>query len=70
MIYLFTDGFSNQVGGPEQTAFDYPSFKELICAISSLKPEEQKIKLEEAHASWMGEKQEQTDDILIMGIRV
>jgi serine phosphatase RsbU (regulator of sigma subunit)/Tfp pilus assembly protein PilF len=69
MIYLFTDGFSNQVGGPEQTALDSEFFKELLCSISSLKPEEQKTKLEEMHASWKGEKQEQTDDVLIMGIR-
>jgi serine phosphatase RsbU (regulator of sigma subunit)/Tfp pilus assembly protein PilF len=69
MIYLFTDGFFNQVGGSEPATLNYQSFKELICSISSLKPEEQKIKLEEMHVSWKGDMQEQTDDILIMGIQ-
>jgi serine phosphatase RsbU (regulator of sigma subunit)/Tfp pilus assembly protein PilF len=69
MIYLFTDGFSNQIGGPDRSAFNYQSFKELLCSISSLQPAEQKIRLEEAHAFWMGERPNQTDDILITGIR-
>jgi serine phosphatase RsbU (regulator of sigma subunit)/Tfp pilus assembly protein PilF len=69
MIYLFTDGFPNQIGGASQTTYNYHSFKEYLCAISSLEPDQQKIKLEQTHASWMGEKLDQTDDILIMGIR-
>jgi serine phosphatase RsbU (regulator of sigma subunit)/Tfp pilus assembly protein PilF len=69
MIYLFTDGFPHQTGGSGQKEFSEPSFKELLRSISPLKPEEQKIKLDEALALWMGGKMEQTDDILLMGIR-
>jgi serine phosphatase RsbU (regulator of sigma subunit) len=68
MIYLFTDGFPDQIGGPNRKKFYYQPFKDLLIAISSLKPDEQKIKLEAAHTAWMGEKRDQTDDILIMGI--
>jgi serine phosphatase RsbU (regulator of sigma subunit) len=69
MIYLFTDGFPDQIGGPNRKKFYYQPFKDLLVSISALNMEEQKLKLDEAHMSWMGEKKDQTDDILIMGIR-
>jgi serine phosphatase RsbU (regulator of sigma subunit)/Tfp pilus assembly protein PilF len=68
MIYLFTDGFPDQIGGPKRKKFFYPPFKELLKTISFLQPELQHAKLEEAHVQWCRE-MEQTDDILIMGIR-
>jgi serine phosphatase RsbU (regulator of sigma subunit)/tetratricopeptide (TPR) repeat protein len=68
MIYLFTDGFPDQIGGPNRKKFFYPPFKELLKTISILKPELQRTKLEEAHVQWLG-KMDQTDDILILGIR-
>jgi serine phosphatase RsbU (regulator of sigma subunit) len=69
MIYLFTDGFPDQIGGPNRKKFYYPPFKELLLATSSLGMEQQKTKLEETHNHWLSGKYEQTDDILIMGIR-
>jgi serine phosphatase RsbU (regulator of sigma subunit) len=69
MIYLFTDGFPDQIGGPNRKKFYYQPFKDLLVSVSALNMKEQKLKLDEAHMSWMGEKKDQTDDILIMGIR-
>jgi serine phosphatase RsbU (regulator of sigma subunit) len=69
MIYLFTDGFPDQIGGPNRKKFFYPPFKELLKNISSLTPELQQAKLNEAHRRWMGDNMDQTDDILIIGIR-
>jgi serine phosphatase RsbU (regulator of sigma subunit) len=69
MIYLFTDGFPDQMGGPDRKKFFYQPFKELLKNISLLEPEQQREKLDEAHINWMGTKMDQTDDILIMGIR-
>jgi serine phosphatase RsbU (regulator of sigma subunit) len=69
MIYLFTDGFPDQIGGPNRKKFFYPPFKELLRTISSLEPELQQEKLNEAHIQWRGNKMDQTDDILIVGIR-
>jgi serine phosphatase RsbU (regulator of sigma subunit)/Tfp pilus assembly protein PilF len=69
MIYLFTDGFPDQIGGPHRKKFYYPPFKNLLLANSSLDMLQQKAKLEEAHFSWLAGKYEQTDDILVMGIR-
>ncbi len=68
MIYLFTDGFPDQIGGSKRKKFYYPPFKELLLSIHLLPVEEQKKKLHEAHIEWMGERMDQTDDILVMGI--
>ena len=70
MIYLFTDGFPDQIGGRNRKKFFYRPFKDLFLEISILPPEEQRKRLDEAHTNWMGVKMDQTDDILIMGIRV
>jgi serine phosphatase RsbU (regulator of sigma subunit) len=69
VIYLFSDGFADQIGGPNRKKFYYPPFKELLLSNCLLDMELQQIKLEEAHNKWLAGKYEQTDDILIMGIR-
>jgi tetratricopeptide (TPR) repeat protein len=69
MIYLFTDGFPDQIGGPNRKKFYYPPFKELLLSISTLEPHLQHSRLEQAHSEWLGTKMDQTDDILIMGVR-
>ena len=69
MIYLFTDGFPDQIGGPNRKKFFYQPFKELLISISTLDMEIQREQLNEAHTKWLCEKFEQTDDILVMGIR-
>ena len=45
------------------------SFRELLLEISSLSLDKQKIALDKNIEKWMG-KQEQTDDILVMGVRI
>jgi serine phosphatase RsbU (regulator of sigma subunit) len=70
MIYLHTDGFPDQIGGPSRKKFYYQPFKKLLISISELDMETQKEKLDTTHIQWLGEKMEQTDDILIMGIRI
>lgn len=69
MIYAFTDGFPDQIGGENRKKFYYPPFKELLLSICELTPEEQQKKLDQVHIDWMGSKMDQTDDILIIGIR-
>jgi serine phosphatase RsbU (regulator of sigma subunit) len=70
MIYLFSDGFPDQIGGPNRKKFYYPPFKELLLQISSMDVETQKMKLNDMHLRWMGGNMDQTDDILILGIRI
>lgn len=69
MIYLFTDGFPDQLGGDKRKKFFYPPFKELLAGISNLPMNDQKTRLEKVHREWRLGKYEQTDDILIVGIR-
>ena len=69
MIYLFTDGFPDQIGGPNRKKFYYPPFKNLLTTIADLSLSEQYEKLERAHLQWLDGRWEQTDDILIIGIR-
>jgi serine phosphatase RsbU (regulator of sigma subunit) len=69
MIYLFTDGFPDQIGGPHRKKFYYQPFKELLVSISTQDMKNQREQLNAVHAQWLCEKFEQTDDILVMGIR-
>jgi serine phosphatase RsbU (regulator of sigma subunit) len=68
MIYLFTDGYTDQFGGPENKKFMIRRLRELLLAIWQLPMTEQEKKISTAINSWIG-KHEQTDDILLMGIR-
>jgi serine phosphatase RsbU (regulator of sigma subunit) len=69
MIYLFTDGFPDQFGGPSRKKFYYAPFRALLRSISALNPEIQHRRLEEAFTKWLDGRFEQIDDILVMGIR-
>jgi tetratricopeptide (TPR) repeat protein len=69
MIYLFTDGFPDQIGGPKRKKFYYAPFKELLVSISMLDMKKQRERLDEVHTQWLCKIHDQTDDILVMGIR-
>jgi serine phosphatase RsbU (regulator of sigma subunit) len=69
MIYLFSDGFPDQKGEASRKKFFYQPFKDLFVSIHQLSMAEQKQKLEDTITGWIG-RGEQTDDILVMGIRI
>ena len=64
MIYLFTDGYVDQIGGLERKTFKTIRFKKLLKEISHKPVKEQKSILREEHEIWRAG-QEQIDDILI-----
>lgn len=68
-IYLFTDGYADQFGGPKGKKFKNSQFKETIISVHQLPMNEQQIKLQQIIESWKGTL-EQVDDILVVGIRV
>jgi serine phosphatase RsbU (regulator of sigma subunit) len=70
VIYLYTDGFPDQISSTNQKKFYYQPFRELLTSISDQNMEMQRDKLNTTHIKWMGEKMDQTDDILIIGIRI
>ncbi|MBI4931254.1 MAG: SpoIIE family protein phosphatase [Bacteroidetes bacterium] len=67
-IYLFSDGYPDQPGGPNKKKFFYGPFKEMLVGLNTLPLQEQKKKLDDTITDWMQEK-EQVDDITIFGIR-
>lgn len=68
LIYLFSDGFADQKGGPQNKKYYYQPFQELFIRVQGMPMEEQRKELEKEIDSWKGTN-EQIDDILIMGIR-
>ena len=69
MLFLFTDGYADQFGGPKGKKFKYKQFQEVLESISSKDPSKQVNILEEKFLNWKGEL-EQVDDVCVIGIRV
>lgn len=67
-IYMFTDGYMDQFGGPENKKYNIPNFKKLLIEIQSLDMDKQKEIVEESLQKWKGD-YKQIDDILVIGIR-
>ncbi|MDF2437918.1 MAG: hypothetical protein K0Q95_2294 [Bacteroidota bacterium] len=68
-IYIFTDGYSDQFGGPKGKKFKEKNLKSLLLAVKNLSMDQQKEHLNEKIEEWRGDL-EQIDDILIMGVRI
>ncbi|HWY12702.1 MAG TPA: SpoIIE family protein phosphatase, partial [Bacteroidia bacterium] len=68
-VYLYSDGYADQFGGPKGKKFKYNSLKKFLVTIHELSPNEQREKLFSAFESWRGNL-EQIDDILVMGVCV
>ncbi len=66
--YIFSDGYADQFGGPKGKKFMIKALKEILIRIQHLEMEKQKLYLDETIENWKG-KEEQIDDILIIGIR-
>jgi len=68
-FYLFSDGFIDQKGGKDNKRFLSKKFKDLLLGLNDLAMPEQKENLDRTLLKWMGNNS-QTDDILIIGVRV
>ncbi len=69
MLYMSSDGYADQFGGPKGKKFRYSPFKELLASIHTMAPEEQKQELDRVFEEWKGG-QEQVDDVCVVGIRI
>ena len=69
ILYLYTDGYADQFGGPKNKKFRYKQLNELLSENSSRPLLEQKDILEKTFEKWKGG-MEQVDDVLIIGIRI
>jgi serine phosphatase RsbU (regulator of sigma subunit) len=68
IIYMFTDGYIDQLGGPDRKTFKSKQFKQLLIDIHQKPLNEQKALLEKEYQAWRRDI-EQIDDIMVMGIR-
>jgi len=69
MIYVFSDGFSDQPNQDHTQKFGKVRFYELLEQISPLSAQEQKQKLYETLKNWR-QTESQIDDVLVAGIKI
>jgi serine phosphatase RsbU (regulator of sigma subunit) len=68
-LYLYTDGYADQFGGPKGKKFKYRTLNELLLSINARSTSEQKEILNSQFESWKGNL-EQVDDVCLIGIRM
>ncbi|MCB0380691.1 MAG: SpoIIE family protein phosphatase, partial [Flavobacteriales bacterium] len=68
-VYLFSDGYADQFGGPNGKKFRYKQFKQLFLEINAKSMDEQKQLLELTMSEWKGS-MEQIDDVIVIGSRL
>jgi len=68
-IYLFSDGYVDQLGGPDHKRFMTVRLQQLIAAHEAMPLERQADMLEQAFLDWKGA-EEQVDDVCVLGIAV
>ena len=69
VIYLFTDGFIDQIGGTDNKKYLTSRLKKLLKEIHNLSMNEQKEIVEKTFFKWkMNEKQ--VDDVTVMGLKI
>jgi serine phosphatase RsbU (regulator of sigma subunit) len=68
-IYLFTDGYVDQMGGPDRKTFRVKYFRELLFEIQEKSMNEQRNILAQKIKEWRREIN-QTDDILVLGMKI
>lgn len=69
LLYLFTDGYGDQFGGPKGKKFKNKSLKQFILTIKELPVEEQVQALKQQFQQWRGDL-DQVDDVAIAAIRL
>jgi len=68
-IYIFSDGYADQFGGPRGKKFMAGNFRQLLSDVSKMPIEKQKTLLNQTIEEWRGNL-EQVDDILIIGVKI
>lgn len=67
-LYIFSDGYSDQFGGPQGKKFKASALKQLLLSSQHLNMESQRDLLDSTIEKWRGH-HEQVDDILVIGTR-
>ena len=74
MVYMFSDGFPDQFGGPDHRNYSNKQFKKMLESIQTLSMLEQYAAMNNTIEQWRSYDPEniteQTDDILVIGVKV
>jgi ligand-binding sensor domain-containing protein/serine phosphatase RsbU (regulator of sigma subunit)/ABC-type amino acid transport substrate-binding protein len=70
-IYIFSDGYADQFGGPKMKKFMQKQFRELLTSISKNDMKKQGQILDDTIEKWKGwgDTLEQIDDIVVIGVK-
>ncbi len=68
-VYIFTDGYADQFGGPNGKKLMTGKFRDMLLGIQHKNMKEQGAHLKHFFESWRGTN-EQVDDVLVIGVRV
>lgn len=68
-LYLFSDGYADQFGGPKGKKLKYSTFQKMLLDTQHMSMEEQGEYLNKAIEEWRGTL-EQVDDVLVIGTRL
>ena len=76
ILYMFSDGFQDQFGGPKREKFMRKRFKDFLLEIHDLPMNEQRYQLEKKFDEWRncgdgkGTLCDQIDDVLVVGLKL
>ena len=68
-LYMFSDGYADQFGGPKGKKLKYKPFKSLLLKNANLPMNKQKQLLSDYFVNWKI-KEDQVDDVVIIGIKI
>ncbi len=68
-VYIFSDGYADQFGGPKGKKFMAGNFRTLLTETSKLTIDDQKNHLNKTIEEWRGNL-EQVDDMLVIGVKI
>jgi len=69
VLYMFSDGYADQFGGPDEKRFGSDRFKKLINSLDPLNFSQKKRHVESTFLEWKNG-YEQVDDTLLIGVKV
>lgn len=71
LIYIFSDGYGDQIGGPKEKKFMKKNLKQLLLSVHEKPMNEQKEILNKTIEDWISAgKTGQMDDILVIGVKI
>jgi serine phosphatase RsbU (regulator of sigma subunit) len=68
-IYIFSDGFADQFGGPKRKKLKHKPFKKLLLDLADTPMNQQSELILSDFNNWKGD-HEQVDDVVVIGIRI